>query len=100
VLGLLVASGTPDPSWFAPIVLGSLAVLFFVDHLVYRRTGRRVHHAYWGGPWYWRAPVLALGGVAFAYHAVVDHNNWLWLVSLVAWAGFVWMVVKRPMYYD
>lgn len=54
-----------------------------------------MRYAYLGGPWYWKAPVFALAGGSFAYHAVVDHNHRLWLVSFIAWSGFVWMVVAR-----
>lgn len=100
MLGHLVAGGTHDPSWpswLVAVVLTAFAGLLLTDHVVSRRTGRNPWRGnlFSGGPWYWHAIFFAFAGCGTTYNAVTNGGGW-WLLSLVAWFGFVWMVVGRP----
>ena len=98
MLRLLVAGSTHDPSWLVAVVLTAIAGLLLADHVVSRRTGRDPWRGnlFSGGPWYWKAIFFAFAGCATTYNAVTDGDRGWWLLSLLAWSGFVWMVVGRP----
>lgn len=91
-------SGAAGESPWLWIAIPAAAVpTYLIDRSRSRKTGRpmqRVGGIYFA-PWYWQAIVFAIMGSGTLYQAATSHDRWWWLLSVAAWFGFAWVVVRR-----